>query len=269
MSLGCRLIASLAFVSLASAAGLRVCADPDNLPYSNSRQQGFENELARLVGRELGHPIAYHWLPQREKYFKALAAGACDLVMEAPAKYPGIRTTRPYYRSIYVFVSRRDRKLSIRSFDDAQLKTLHIGVQVMGSDDATAPPAEALATRGMMRNVTWYRVYQNYLSANRPEVLIDAVEKGDVDVAIAWGPLAGYFARRARTPLEISPVSPRFERSVPFVFDIAMGVSPGNTELAAQLNGILDRNAVEVRRILEGYGVPLLDLDQSARLPYR
>jgi mxaJ protein len=254
---GCRAALLLALAWPVLAADLRVCADPDNLPYSNSRGQGFENELAQLVGRQLGRTVRYYWAPQREKFFKALAAGACDAAMEAPANYPGIRTTRPYYRSSYVFVSRRDRKLGIRSFDDPRLKTLRIGVQVMGADDASAPPTEALAARGMIRNVTWYRLYQHYLTANHPGELIDAVERGDVDVAIGWGPLVGYFARTAAAPLEVAPVSPQFERSVPFAFDISMGVRSGDRRLAAELNSILQRRRAEIRGLLRKYGVPL------------
>ena len=249
----------LALSCTAVAADLRVCADPDNLPFSNSHEQGFENELARYVGRQLDRPVHYVWVPQREKFFKALAAGACDLAMEAPANYPGVQTTRPYYRSTYVFVSRRDRRLGIRSFDDPRLKTLRIGVQVMGADDAAAPPAEALTARGMIRNVTWYRLYRNYLSANHPEELVDAVERGDVDVAIAWGPLVGYFAKKSATPLEVTPVSPRAERSIPFTFAISMAVRRDDAKLAAQLNSILERHGAQVRAILSKYGVPLLE----------
>jgi len=262
MCSGCSAVLLLALASLAGATDLRVCADPDNLPYSNSHGQGFENELARLVGRQLNRHVRYYWLPQRGKYFGALRAGACDMAMEAPLNYPGIRTTKPYYRSIYVFLSRRDRNLNIRSFNDALLRNLRIGVQVMGDDDAVAPPAEALAARGMLRNITWYGLYRNYLTANRPAVLIDAIEKGEIDVAIAWGPLGGYFARIAQTPLRVTPVSPRSERSVRFAFDIAMAVEPRNVTLAGQLNGFLARHAVETRRILERYGVPLLDVDR-------
>jgi mxaJ protein len=116
----------------------------------------------------------------------------------------------------------------------------------------------------MMLNVTWYRVYQNYLSANRPVAMLDAVQRGDVDVAIAWGPLVGYYAKLSATPFEIVPVSPRVEHSVPFAFDIAIGVQDNDAKLAAQLNLILERRANEIRRILESFGVPLLDRKRGA-----
>lgn len=259
MSLACRL-AALALLLGGSGLGadLRVCADPDNLPYSDSHQQGFENQLAQLVGRELGRPVRYFWVSQRGKYFKALKTDVCDVVMEAPTGLAGIETTRPYYRSSYVFLSRRGSGAGIRSFDDPRLKALRIGVQVLGNDDASVPPAQALSERGLMRNIAWYRVYQNSVDDKRA-ALIDAVQRGDVDVAIVWGPLAGYFAKRARVPMEVTPVAPQVVRNVPFAFDISMGVRPGDDKLAAQLNSIIERRAAQVRAILARYGVPLLD----------
>ncbi len=265
MSSACRVAAVLAFAWCAFAADLRVCADPDNLPYSNSRGEGFENELARFIAGQEGRTLKYFWVPQRDKYFKSLAAGACDLVMEVPAGMHGVLATRPYFRSTYVFVSRRNGGPAIQSFDDPRLKNLRIGVQFMGDDGATAPPASALAARGMIQNVTWYRMYQNYIAANHPAALIEAVEEGDVDVAIAWGPLAGYFVRSARVPLVIHPVAPQAERSVTFAFDISMGVRQGDTQQAAELNAILQRGRVHVVHILNRYGIPMVARGQSKR----
>lgn len=257
MCSACKL-AALALLSYgALAADLRVCADPGNLPYSDSQRQGFENQLAGLVGRELGRPVRYFWVSQRGKYFKALKTDVCDAVMEAPTGLDGIETTRPYYRSSYVFLSRRGGGADIRSFDDPRLRAARIGVQVLGNDDASVPPAQALAERGLMRNIAWYRVYQNSAAGKR-SALVDAVQRGDVDVAIVWGPLAGYFAKRARVPMDVSPVAPQVVRNMPFAFDISMGVRPGDDKLAGQLNSILTRRATEVRAILARYGVPLV-----------
>jgi mxaJ protein len=202
----------------------------------------------------LHRPVRYIWLPQSEKSFKALAAGQCDAMMEVPSRVEQVRTTRPYYRSAYVFVTRRDRRLGIRSFDDPRLKSLRIGVQVFGAD---APAAHALSARGIVHNVRWYTLYQNYLSASQPRRLIDAVANGDVDVAIAWGPQAGYFAASASAPLRLTPVSPEAGGSVPFAFDIAMGVGRQNARLASDLNRVLSAHAAEIRQILTRYGVPL------------
>jgi quinoprotein dehydrogenase-associated probable ABC transporter substrate-binding protein len=242
------------------AADLRVCADPNNLPYSNAHEQGFENKLARLVARDLGRTVRYVWSPQRGHFFRdTIQAGRCDLVMGVPSVIGAVQPTRPYYRSSYVFVSRRSRHLAIRSFDDQSLRTKRIGVHLIGSDDAAVPPAQALIDRGLAKNIVWYKLYPDFSRANPPAALIDAVERGDIDVAVAWGPLAGYFATRAAVPLEIVPVSPQFERSLPLAFDISMGVRHGDTKLLAELNAIIERRRSEIRRLLQTFGVPVLE----------
>ena len=122
-----------------------------------------------------------------------------------------LATTRPYYRSSYVFVSRADRDLGLTSFDDPRMRTLRIGVQMIGDDGANAPPAHALARRGIIANVMGYTVYGDYREANPPARIIDAVTGGDVDVAVVWGPLAGYFARQQPVPLVVTPVAPSID----------------------------------------------------------
>ena len=256
---GCRPIALLAAACAAQAAPLRVCADPANLPYSNHAGQGFENQIAKLVSRDLGRPLEYRWIPQRDKFFKALSQGLCDMAVEAPVGLPDVRTTNPLYRSSYVFVTRRDRRIRLHSLEDARLAKLRIGLASIGADSSSAPAAGPLAARGLMRNVTWYRLYQNYLDANRPEIPIEAVAKGDVDVAIAWGPTAGYFAMKSSTPLEVTPISGALARANGLAFDLAMAVPPGDATLAAQLDHIIARRAVEIRQILERYGVPVTE----------
>src|SRR5207237_10170955 len=188
---------------------LRVCADPNNLPFSNDRGQGFENRIAELVARDLHKKLEYTWWAQRRGFIRnTLKAGACDVVVGVPASFELAATTAPYYRSSYVFVYRKDKKLSVNSFDDPVLRKLKVGVQMIGDDGANTPPAHALASRGVVENVRGYTVYGDYAQPNPPARIIDAVARGDVDVAVAWGPLAGYFARRERVPLAVVPVSP-------------------------------------------------------------
>ena len=197
-------------LSFAQSATLRVCADPNNLPFSNDREQGFENRLADMVAKDLGMKVSYDWYPQREKFFdKTLNAGACDVVMGVPSGMQDASTTQPYYRSSYAFVSRHDSHLNIHSFDDPRLRHLRVGVHVTGEGDATSPPAAELATRGIVHNLVGYNIYGNLSEKNPPADLIQAVVNKDVDVAIAWGPMAGYFAKHAAVPLDITPVSPR------------------------------------------------------------
>lgn len=256
--------ASLANAGVHSA--LRICADPNNLPYSNIREQGFENRLARLAARGLGRAVRYVWAPQRGDYLRnTIQAGRCDVVMGIPSAVREVQVTRPYYRSSYVFVSRRDRHLAVRSFDDPSLKMERIGLHVLQHEDAAVPPAQALMDRGLARNIVWYKLFPDFTRANPPAALIEAVERGDIDMAVAWGPMAGYFARHASVPLDIEPVSPQFERSIPLAFDISMGVRQGDTKLLAQLNGVIERSRIEIRRLLAQYGVPVLPFGERNR----
>jgi mxaJ protein len=240
---------------------LRVCADPNNLPYSNTRQEGFENAIASLVAGELGQAIQYVWQPQRRGFIRTtLKAGRCDVVMGVPAGYELVDTTQPYYTSGYVFVSRHDRHLGLRSFDDARLARLVVGIQITGEDYNNPPPARALAARHLVDHVRGFPVYGDYSEAAPQRAIVDAVADGRVDTAVVWGPVAGYFASRAATPLDLAPVTPVVDRfAVPFAFDIAMGVAKGNDALRARLNSVIARDGKEIRAILRRYGVPLVE----------
>jgi len=239
---------------------LRVCADPNNLPYSNERQEGFENKIAELIARELGATLSYTWWPQRRGFIRnTLREQKCDLVMGVPTSYELVLATRPYYRSTYVFVYRKDRGYQIRSFDDPILRELKIGVHVIGDDYNNSPPAHALGNRQIVGNVVGYSVYGDYSEPNPPARLIEAVARGDIDVAIAWGPIAGYFAQKESVPLELVPVSPSIDLPfLPFVYDISMGVRREDEAFKEELDAILVRKQAEIRQILESYGVPLL-----------
>jgi mxaJ protein len=240
---------------------LRVCADPNNLPFSNRRGEGFENRIAELIARDLGVPLEYTWWPQRRGFIRnTLNAGRCDLLTGVPADFERVRTTRPYYRSTYVFVTRRDRGLRIRSLDDPVLHRVKVGIHLIGDDYANPPPAAALARRGIIRNVVGYSIYGDYSRPDPPADLVRAVVNGEVDVAIVWGPLAGYFARQVKTPLELTPVAPQLDGgTLPFVFDIAMGVRRGDSTAAARLERELARRRPEIRKILHRYGVPMVE----------
>jgi len=240
---------------------LRVCADPNNLPFSNERGEGFENRVAELLARELGAKLEYTWWAQRRGFVRnTLAADACDVLLGVPAGFERALTTRPYYQSTYVFVSPKAKHYGIHSFDDPRLRRLRVGVQIVGDDYANTPPAHALARRGIVRNVVGYTLYGDYREANPPARIIEAVARGDVDVAVVWGPLAGYFAQRERVPLDVVPVTPRVDPPrLPLTFAIALGVQKGDTALRDRLQYVLDRRRAEVRRILRDYGVPLVD----------
>jgi mxaJ protein len=241
---------------------LRVCADPNNLPFSNQKLEGFENKLVALVASELNERVEYTWWAQRRGFFRnTLKADACDLVPGVPAGFEMALTTSPYYRSTYVFIYRQDAHLDIRSFDDPILRKLKIGVQMVGDDFSNTPPAHALSNRKIIANVKGYTLYGDYSLPNPPARIIEAVQKKEIDVAVAWGPLAGYFARQSRTPLTIVPVSPQIDQPfLPFVYDIAMGVRRGDQQLKEQLEQILREQRPEIDRLLQEYGVPRVDV---------
>jgi mxaJ protein len=245
-------------------APLRVCADPNNLPFSNDREQGFENRLADMIARDLGTRVQYTWWAQRRGFIRnTLTSGLCDLVMGMPTGVAHAATTRPYYRSTYVFVAPRRRHLAIRSFDDPVLRKLRIGVQMIGDDFANSPPAHALSNRGIITNVVGYSVIDDYSQPNPPARIVEAVARGEIDAAVVWGPLAGYFATRQAEPLNLTPVSPTTDPSLPFTFDISMAVRRADDRRRETLDAFIVRRRGAIEQLLREYGVPRADTPPS------
>jgi mxaJ protein len=260
-SLAVALLAVAAVGGAERARVLRVCADPNNLPFTNDRGEGFENRVAEVLAREVGARVEYTWWAQRRGFVRhTLGAGACDVVLGVPVDAGAVLTTRPYYRSTYVFLSRREGGMRISSFDDPRLRTLRVGVQLIGNDYTNTPPAHALARRGIVDNVAGYTVYGDYAEANPPARIVEAVARGDVDVAVVWGPLGGYFAPRQAIALDIVAVTPaRDTPTLPFVFAIAAGVRKSDRALRDELDAALARRQPEIDAILAAYGVPRVD----------
>lgn len=239
---------------------LRVCSDPNNLPFSNRKGEGFENRIAELLAHDQGKTLQYDWWPQRRGFLRTLNFGLCDVIIGYPTTADPVLTTKPYYRSTYVFVTRRADRLRIRSFDEPRLRTVRIGVQLVGDDGANSPPAHALSRRGIVRNIVGYSVYGDYRSNSPPSAIISAVAHGDVDVAAAWGPMAGYFAARQPVALEITPVRPQVDgRFLPQTFSIAMATRRRDQEHHARLEQFLEERRGEIDRILAEYHVPRVD----------
>lgn len=240
---------------------LRVCSDPNNLPFSNERGEGFENRLAELIAEEMGAELQYTWWAQRRGFIRnTLRAGDCDLVVGIPTSVELVLPTRPYYRSTYVFVHRKDSGFEIRSFDDPLLKELRVGVHLIGDDYANAPPAHALSKRGIVDNVTGFNIYGDYSHESPPARLLSAVANQEIDVAVAWGPLAGFFANRLDVELELVPVSPQIDLPfLPMVYDISMGVRREDVQFRDEIDRILELHRSTVEQILDDYGVPRTD----------
>lgn len=257
-------LSSLAF---GESKALWVCADGNNLPFSNRQEQGFENKLAQMVAQDLGRPLRYIWWPASPTFARRVFRnGACDMMMGIPASHYDLAdATQPYYTSTYVFVTKLDRHLAIRSFDDPSLRTIRVGLHVI--DDGYTPAAQELAARGIIRNVVGYNIFGNLATPNPSADLIRAVVAGDVDVAVAWGPLAGYFAQRSSVPLKLTEICrAKVAAGAPVTFSIAMGVRHGEPELRDQLNAEISRRHDEIRRLLLSYGVPLVSPAAEARL---
>jgi mxaJ protein len=255
----------------AEARELRVCADPNNLPFSNDRGEGFENKLPELIAHELNAKLSYVWQAQRRGFIReTINAGRCDLVPGIISGMEMLRTTAPYYRSTYVFVTRKGEP-QIASLDDPALRRLRIGVQLIGDDGSNTPPAHALTHRGIVQNVRGYMLYGDYAEPNPPAKIIEAVASGEIDVAIAWGPLAGYFAPREKVALAIAPVMPQADGPRrPMVFDIALGVRKEDRWFRDELNRVLNHRRAEIDSLLRAYNVPRIDTGRSpaiARAP--
>ena len=242
-----------------SAHVFRVCADPNNLPYSNQDQEGFENKIAQVLARELGQVVDYTWRPQRRGFLRnTLNAGKCDVVMGIPANLDSVLTTRPYYRSSYAFVYPEEAAYQLSSLDDPVLKYLKIGVHLIGDDYTNSPPAHALSSRGIVENVVGYSVFGDYAQDSPPGKIVEAVARKEIDTAIIWGPIAGYFAKKQAVALHVSLVPADVDYgSFLFAYDIALGVRPDDEELRNTLNTLLDQHSEEIHAILIQYGIPM------------
>jgi mxaJ protein len=254
-------LAMLLLAAAAPARELRVCADPNNLPYSNAAGEGFENRIMDLVADELDATLKYIWWAQRRGFVRStLDAGDCDVIAGVASNQEMLGTTQPYYRSSYVFVSRADRRLALSSFDDPRLRELRIGVQLIGDDGTNTPPAHALARRGITGNVRGYMVYGDYRDQAPQSPIVDAVARGDIDAAIVWGPTAGYFAARRRQPMVLASVQPWLDGPLwPMVFDVSMAVRKDDRPLRRDLDRAIERRRTEIAAILAQFHVPVVE----------
>ncbi|WP_178133466.1 substrate-binding domain-containing protein [Vineibacter terrae] len=234
-------------------SALRVCADPSGLPFSNDKGDGFENKVAELLARKLGVPLQYTWYPNSVGFLRnTLRARRCDLVPGIVSGAELVLSTNPYYRSSYVMVTRRADALGIDSIGDPRLAALRIGVT------AGTPPADLVAQRGLMARVRPYHLQVDTRAEAPGKQMIDDLAAGQLDVAILWGPIGGYFARQHGDTMQVSPLL-KEPKSTRMSFHIAMGVRPGEAEWKNTVNQLLQDDQGAINDILRAYGVPLLD----------
>ena len=239
---------------------LRVCADPNNLPFSNIKQEGFENRIAEVIAADLHAHLTYVWQRMGRGFVREfLNKGRCDLLIGIPANFKAVLTTAPYYRSTYVFVVRRDAAYKPTSLEEPGLRDIRIGVQAL--DEEYTPPAEALMHQGMRDSlVTYHTVGED------AESIMRAVADQEVGVAIVWGPLAGYWIHKNGDALECAPVHPESEPpGLPFTFEISMGVRKGNTALRDALEAALEHHKEDITNILAIFAVPQLEIARTQK----
>lgn len=245
----------------------RVCQDPNNLPFSNTRGEGIENRIAELFARDLGLPVAYFSFPQRMAFIRNTLRYKlpgedyrCDIVMGVPAGFDQVSATRPYYRSTYAMVVPAGRGLDeVRStadflaLDPARLRKLRIGLY------DRSPASEWLARHNLVDQGVPYAMLNADPEQYPGEIIERDLAQGRIDVAIVWGPIAGYFARRVEQP-KMRLVAMASEPGVKFDYQMAMGVRHGEREWKQQIEALIERHRGDIEAILREYNVPLLDL---------
>jgi mxaJ protein len=253
------LLFALLVATAAAAPPLRICADPDNLPFSNRALQGFDNRIASLVAQEMGRAPVFVWARSRRGFLRErFNTGACDVLTGAPTGLRGVATTRPYYRSSYVFVTPRRSGLRLSSFSDPGLNGRRIGLQVLEED--LSPPSLPLIRNGHAAQLVGFESF----GASTGDV-VRAAADGRVGVAVVWGPLAGYFAAHDHLPLTLTPVSPAIDSSgIPFTYSIAFAVHQHDFALRDGINAALARLQPRIQKILAAYHVPLVADEKGA-----
>ncbi len=241
-------------IELVDPKVLRVCADPRNLPFSNEKGEGFENKLAEFFAAKLQKKLDYVYFPQATGFVRVtLGAHRCDVIMGFPQGDDLVQGTNPYYRAAYALISKQGSGLEdIDTLEDARLKGKHIGVV------AGTPPGTNMAANGLMANAKPYPLMIDTRVDSSAEAMINDLNKGDIDAGILWGPMAGFYAKKANPPLHVTPLVK--EKTGPqLVFRIGMGVRRADQNWKRQLNRLIQENQPAINKILLDYGVPLLD----------
>ncbi len=255
----------------APRTALRVCQDPNNLPFSNDAKEGIENRIAEVFGKALGLPVTYYSFPQRMAFIRNTLRFKlpgqdypCDVVMGVPAGFDQVSVTKPYYRSTYALVFPKGKGMdgvtSAEDFlklDPAKLKSLRIGVY------DRSPASLWLVKHELVDQGIPYPIMNADPARYPGEIIEKDLTSGKIDAAIVWGPIAGYFAQRAK-PLALTVVPLKSEPGVRFDYEMAMGVRYGEREWKQQVEGLIDAKQAEIQAILREFGVPVVDESFSA-----
>ena len=232
----------------------RACADPRNLPFSNEAGEGFENKIAELFAKKLGKSIAYTFYPGATGFIRnTLNAHRSDVVLGIAQGDDMVQPTNPYYRTSYVAAYRKGGPLDgLDSLSDPRLKTAKVGIV------ARTPPVTFLAANGLLENIKTYALVVDTRFDSPTRQIMDDLDRGEIDVALLWGPIAGYYALKAKTPMTVIPLL-KDQGGPPMVYRIVMGVRRSDRNWKRSLNKLISENQSEINGILRSYGVPLLD----------
>jgi quinoprotein dehydrogenase-associated probable ABC transporter substrate-binding protein len=240
---------------------LTVCGDPNHLPFSNKQMEGFENRVAQLIADDLNRTLRYKWWPQTIGFVRnTIKVRLCDLVMGVTSVNEMLQNTNPYYRSVYTLIYRQDRGLAIHDLKDPALKDLKIGVV------AGTPPATLLTKYGLMGQVHSYNRTVDTRLYSPATRAVEDVANGKIDIAIIWGPIAGYAAKQQSVPLSVIPLPAKVD-SVPLAFNVSMGIRRRESNWKHQLNKELQKLAPAIEQILLEYDIPLLNTDNNLIKP--
>jgi quinoprotein dehydrogenase-associated probable ABC transporter substrate-binding protein len=242
-------------VELIDPKVLRVCADPNNLPFSNEKGEGFENKIAELLAAKLHKDLAYAFYPGATGFVRnTLNAHLCDVVLGMPQGNDLVQPTNPYYRTTYAIVTRAGSDLDgIKDLDDSRLREKKGRIGLV----ANTPPGNVLAKNGMIGLVKPYPLMVDTRVESSSAAMIHDLETGQIDVALLWGPIAGYYAKKASAKLNVAPIPET--PGTRMAFRIAFGVRHSDQNWKRELNTLLVQNKGEIDRILADYGVPMLD----------
>lgn len=236
---------------VADESEFKVCADPDLMPNSNAKQEGFEDKIAEVIAKELGKKLTYTYAYNRQGFLRnTINAMRCDIVMGTTSDYDALATSKPYYRTGSVFVYRKDSGYNITNWDSPDLAKARIGI--IGQSPATIP----LNDFNLMGNARPYRLQRDLNLP--PSFMIDDLVKGEIDVAVVWGPIGGYFAKQATTPLTVVNI-PEYESvnaKGKEYWNISIGVRHKDKAKLTAINAAIDKNQDKINKILDDYGIP-------------
>ncbi|MBG0794621.1 substrate-binding domain-containing protein [Methylocystis sp. H62] len=242
-------------IELVDPKTLRVCADPNNLPFSNDKGEGFENRIAEFLAKKLGKDLAYTFYPGATGFVRnTLNAHLCDVILGMPQGNDLVQTTNPYYRTTYAIVTRAGSELDgLKTLDDPRLKEKPRRIGLV----ANTPPGNVLAMNGLMASVKPYALMVDTRVESSGAAMMHDLEKGEIDVALLWGPIAGYYAKQSSVKLNVTPLPET--PGARMAFRIGFGVRHSDQNWKRELNTLIAQNKIELERILRDYGVPLLD----------